>query len=294
MGSTRSGNMRLEYRKRLALTGIGFTLPTLAFLSVFNGVPIFSALFVSFTSYDLFTSPTFVGLANYAGLPGNKSFWSAFQVTATFTLVWGPLSWVIGYMVANLVRNPMVGRGFFRTLFYVPTVLSSVGLALCWTLLLQRNGPINSALGISVPWLTDTHSALFGIVGFATWQSLGWFMLVFLAGLLAVPREYYEAALVDGAGAWQMQWYITLPLMRPIFAVVVVQTLIGGLKVFSPMFLMTAGGPDNSTQSVAMLVYQEGLRNFRMGRASAISFIGVGVVLVLTVVYLRAFRVRES
>jgi ABC-type sugar transport system permease subunit len=126
------------------------------------------------------------------------------------------------------------------------------------------------------------------------WQSVGFFMVIFLAGLASIPSNLYEAATVDGARGWHMLRYITLPLLRPVLAVVVVQMVVAGMKVFSPMFIMTGGGPNNATRSVAMLIYHEGLRDLRMGTAAAISVLGFLAMMVITVLYLRIFRVHED
>jgi ABC-type sugar transport system permease subunit len=149
-------------------------------------------------------------------------------------------------------------------------------------------------LDLSIPWLTNENTALLGIVMMSIWQAMGWFMVVFLAGLQAIPEEYYEAAKIDGAASWHVLRHITLPLVRPVFAVVVIQTIIAGMKVFTPMFIMTGGGPNNATRSIAMLIYHEGLRDFRMGRASAISIVGFALIIILTIFQLKLFRVREE
>jgi ABC-type sugar transport system permease subunit len=128
----------------------------------------------------------------------------------------------------------------------------------------------------------------------SVWQGVGWFMVVFLAGLQSIPETYYEAAKIDGADRWQLLRHITLPLLRPVFAFVVISTIIAGMKVFTPMFIMTGGGPNNATRSMAMLIYHEGLRDLRMGRASAISMVGFFLILILTIIQLRLFRVHEE
>jgi ABC-type sugar transport system permease subunit len=281
------------FRRRDAL-GLGFTLPILALFLVFNLLPTLYAFAVSLTQFDLFSAPKFVGIDNYIRLWTNENFWRAFRVTAGYTLLFGPASWAIGFFIAYLLKGKVLGRDAFRSVFFIPTIVSSVAMALTWSLLLRLNGPVNAILDIHVPWLTNTQTALVGISLLGIWQSVGWWMVVFLAGLLSIPESLIEAARIDGAGTFGLLRHIILPLMRPVFAVVAVQTLVAGMKVFSPMFIMTGGGPNNATRSMAMFIYQEGLRDLRFGNAAAISVIGFLIILVLTVVYLRVFRVQEE
>jgi len=282
-----------DFRRRDAI-GLGFTLPILALFLVFNLLPTLYAFVVSLTRFDLFSAPQFVGLDNYIRLWSNENFWRAARVTVGYTLMFGPASWVIGFGIAYLLKGKVLGRDAFRSVFFIPTILSSVAMAITWSLLLRLNGPINAVLDINIPWLTNSQTALLGISLLGIWQSVGWWMVVFLAGLLSIPESLIEAARIDGAGALSLLRHIILPLMRPVFAVVVVQTIVAGMKVFSPMFIMTGGGPNNATRSLAMFIYQEGLRDLRFGNAAAVSVVGFLIILALTIVYLRVFRVQEE
>jgi ABC-type sugar transport system permease subunit len=287
--SARGGSFR-----RHEAAGLALTLPIIALFLVFNLLPTVYAFAISLTQFDLFSAPKFVGLDNYLKLVNNANFWRALTVTAGYTLLFGPASWVIGFLIAYLLKGRVLGRDAWRSVFFIPTILSSVAMAVTWSLLLRLNGPLNAVLDIHVPWLTNSQTALLGISILGIWQSVGWWMVVFLAGLLSIPESLTEAARIDGAGPLALLRHITLPLMRPVFAVVAVQTIVAGLKVFSPMFIMTGGGPNNATRSIAMLIYQEGLRDLRFGNAAAISVIGFLIIMVLTVFYLRIFRVREE
>lgn len=287
--SARGGSFR-----RHEAAGLALTLPILALFVVFNLLPTVYAFGISLTQFDLFSAPKFVGLDNYLKLVNNANFWRALTVTAGYTLLFGPASWVIGFLIAYLLKGRVLGRDAWRSVFFIPTILSSVAMAVTWSLLLRLNGPLNAVLDIQVPWLTNSQTALLGISILGIWQSVGWWMVIFLAGLLSIPESLIEAARIDGAGPLALLRHITLPLLRPVFAVVAVQTIVAGMKVFSPMFIMTGGGPNNATRSIAMLIYQEGLRDLRFGNAAAISVIGFLIIMVLTVFYLRIFRVREE
>jgi multiple sugar transport system permease protein len=280
--------------RRRELIGLLFIAPIgLLFIS-FSVFPTIFAIAVSLTEYDLFTPPTFVGLDNYVALIDNKNFWRAVQVTVGYTLLFGPASAILGFSIAMLLREHLFGRSIFRSFFFIPTILSGVAMALTWSLLLRQEGPVNAVLGVNVPWLTNSQTALIGIAMLGVWQSVGFFMVIFLAGLASIPGTLYEAARVDGARGWHMLRYITLPLLRPVLAVVVIQMIVAGMKVFAPMFIMTGGGPNNATRSVAMLIYQEGLRDLRMGSAAAISVVGFIAMMTITVLYLRVFRVQDD
>lgn len=287
-------NLRGRTLRRQDAVGFGFTVPILVLFLVFGLLPTIYAFAVSLTEFDLFSPPTFVGLDNYSRLLNSPNFWRALAVTVTYTLMFGPASWLIGFLMAYLLKDKVLGRDAFRSVFFVPTILSSVAMAVTWSLLLRLNGPVNAVFDIDVPWLTNTQTALLGISLLGIWQSVGWWMVIFLAGLLSIPEDLIEAARIDGAGPLGVLRHISLPLLRPVFAIVVIQTVVAGMKVFSPMFIMTGGGPNNSTRSIAMLIYQEGLRDLRFGNAAAISVIGFAIIMVLTVIYLRIFRVREE
>jgi ABC-type sugar transport system permease subunit len=160
--------------------------------------------------------------------------------------------------------------------------------------MLGREGPINALTGLRVAWLTDTTFALFSIVLMAFWQSLGYYVIIFLVGLQSIPRDYYEAAQVDGATSIGLLRWITLPLMRNTFALVAIITIIQCFKIFAPMYIMTSGGPANSTRPAVMLIYQTGFKLWKMGLASAESIVLFVAILILTIFQLRLFRVGRE
>ncbi len=221
-------------------------------------------------------------------------FHQAVGVTLEYALVFSPLCLVISFLVASLLKDPFRGRDFFRLLFFAPCALSTVGLATAWRIMLGRQGAINAALNLDVPWLTDSRYALFGIILMSLWQQLGYYVMIFLVGLQSIPPEYYEAARVDGAGSASVLRWITLPLLRPTIALLVIITVIQSAKVFTPMFIMTSGGPSFSTQPIVMLIYQDAFTYLRMGMASAMSVILFMAMVVLTILQLRVFRVGEE
>ena len=274
--------------------GFLFTVPVLVLFAAFNVGPALYAVFLSLTRFNLLTPPVFVGLDNYIRLATDADFWRAIAVTAEYTIIFGPPSWVLGLTLALLLRDRILGRAVFQSVFFGPTILSGVAMTVAWGLLFRLNGPVNATLGVSVPWLTSSDTAIVAMAFLGIWRSAGWFMVIFLAGLASIPESLYEAARIDGAGPVRQTWHITLPLLRPVFVFVVIMTMVEGLKIFAPMFILSGGGPNNATRSISLLIYQEGLQNLRMGSAAAMSVIGLVFVLLIIVVFLRLSRADEE
>jgi ABC-type sugar transport system permease subunit len=286
--------LRIRYHQRLALSGFTFTVPVLIFFLIFSVYPMLSAFYYSLTQYNLVSPPTFVGLDNYRALLTDYNFKRAVGVTLRYTLYFSPLCLVISFCIASLLKDDFRGRDFFRLLFFAPCVLSTIGLATAWRIMLGLNGAVNAALGVRIPWLTDTRYALWGIIMMALWQQMGYYVMISLVGLQSIPREYYEAAKVDGAGGVAVLRWITLPLMRPTFALLAIITIIQCVKVFTPMYIMTSGGPSFSTRPAVMLIYQNAFSFWKMGMASAMSVVLFVAMLVLTVFQVRLFRVGRE
>lgn len=294
-GQGRGNRIRkLTYQQKLAISGFLFAMPAMLFLLIFSVYPMLSAFFISLTNYDLVSQRDFVGLQNYQRLLFDRNFRDAVGVTAKFILMFAPLLWILSFLVASLLKRAFLGRNFFRTLFFAPSVLSLVGMAVVWRVMLNQQGPINALLGLRIGWLTYKNFALAGISMMEIWRNLGFYTIMFLVGMQTIPQDYYDAAKVDGANSWQLLRNITLPLLRPTFALVFVITMIASIKVFTPMYVMTQGGPGNSTRTAVMLVYRTALEQLQMGFASAESVILFLVILVFTVVQLKIFRVGQE
>ena len=283
--------LHLRYYQRLSIIGFLFTAPVLLFFLIFSVYPMLSAFYYSFTDYDLVSPPVLVGLQNYRNLLTDTDFKQAIGVTLRYTFIFSPLCLIISFLVASSLKDDFKGRDFFRVLFFTPTVLSTIGLATAWRIMLGREGAVNAVLGLSIPWLTDTRYALLGIIMMSLWQQSGYYIMIFLVGLQSIPNEYYDAAKVDGAGTWAITRWITLPLMRPTFALLTIITIIQCVKVFTPMYIMTSGGPAFSTRPAVMLVYQNGFKFWKMGLASTMSVVLFIAMLILTIFQLRLFRI---
>jgi multiple sugar transport system permease protein len=277
-----------------------FALPFLLLFVVFMAGPIVVALVTSFTDLRVTDirnplSVDLVGLENYLGVLGEERFQKAAVNTAVFVLVGAPLTMALGLAAAVALNQGIVRfRTIFRVGFYLPVVTSIVAIAVVWRLLLGSEvGLINAILasfGVDGPgWLSDERYALWSIIAMAAWRNLGFLMVIFLAGLQTIPGDLYEAAEVDGASRWQRFRSITLPLMRPTLLFGAVITGIGYVQFFEEPFVMTQGGPLNSTLSLALYAYSQfSFGNY--GYTAAIAFILFVAIALLTLVMFRLIR----
>ena len=300
MGAASAASTAGHSKWRDALVGWSFALPFMALFLVFMLVPIVTAFVTSFTDLRVTDirnplSVNLVGVQNYVAVFGDPRFQKAAANTAVFVLFGVPLTMVLGLAAAvGLNQGVIKLRTLFRVGFYLPVVTSIVAIAVVWRMLLgTEQGLLNGILsifGVRGPgWLTDPAWALWSIIAMAAWRNLGFLMIIFLAGLQAIPRDLYEAAEVDGAGRWQRFRKITLPLMQPALLFGAVITGIGYLQFFEEPFVMTQGGPLNSTLSVAFHAYNQfSFGNY--GYTAAISFVLFVAIALLTFVQFRLFR----
>ncbi len=283
------------------LVGWAFAAPFVILFGVFLAFPILASFLLSFTSFGLkdLTNPlgtSVVGLKNYLDLFNDPTFWTALFNTFYFVVVGVPLTLVFGLLIATaLNRGISRFRTAFRVGYYLPVITSIVAIAVVWRFLLNPdNGLINmmlSGLGIKGPaWLADPVLAMPSIIAMAVWRNLGFAMIVFLAGLQAIPASLYEAAAIDGAGRWQGFRYVTLPMLRPTILFMTVITTIGYLQLFEEPFVMTAGGPLNKTLSITMFMYQQGFGFFHQGYASAIAYVLFVIVAIVAFLQFKFLR----
>jgi multiple sugar transport system permease protein len=266
-----------------------FIAPQMLGLILFIVGPVLFAFGISFMRWDIGTSPVWIGFANYSKQMTDPVFWKVLRNTGLFALLHIPLTVVGSLALALLLNRNLRGKMIFRAVYFTPVVTSAVAVALVWTWLYNPNyGLINSALssvGIQGPgWLTDMNWALPSIVIMTVWQALGYNMILFLAGLQGVPSHLYEAAKIDGASSWQRLLKITLPMISPTTFFVVIMLLIGSMQVFSEPYMMTRGGPADATNVVVLHIFNTAFQFFRMGEASAISFILFVIILVITLI----------
>lgn len=280
-----------------------FLAPALILISIFFFLPVTASLLLSVTDFDLYGianihNTRFVGFQNYSRLLGTPDFWAALRNTFYFAFVGGPLTIAVSLGAALLLSSKLVRfKGLFRTIYFTPFVTTLVAVSIVWKYLYHtRYGLFNYALGAigvsPIDWLGDPHWAMPAIILMAVWKSFGYNMLIFIAGLQAIPEELYDAAELDGAGAVRKFFSITLPMLAPTLVFVGVITMIGYFQLFAEPYVMTSGGPLRSTTSVVLLMYEEGFRWWRMGFAAAIAFVLFIVILVATLLQFRLQKER--
>ena len=278
-----------------------FVAPALLVIGVFFFLPVFAALVMSLTDFDIYAladlrNLRFVGLSNYIALLQTPLFWQAFGNTLYFVVVGVPLSIGVSLGAALLLHSRLARfKAFFRTALFAPVVTTLVAVAVIWRYLFNtRYGLLNYALGgigiQPIDWLGDPHWAMPAIIVFAVWKNFGYNMIILLAGLQSIPEDLYEAARIDGASIWRQFRYVTLPVLAPILLMVSILTIAGYFHLFAEPYVMTQGGPLQSTVSVLYLMYEEGFKWWNLGSASAVAFILFLVIFGITALQLRYTR----
>ncbi len=289
---------QIPYSRRLQLWGVGFVLPSLLFFLMFKYGPMIWAIELSFTSYDMVSVPRFVGLENYRWLWTDPIFWKALSNTLVYIVGSTALITVVGLALALAIHAGPWGSRQAMGAMFLTNLMPIIAVALVWKFLLHPHGVITQLLhpfGIySVNWLTSSQTAMASIIGITVWRFAPYFMVVFLAALLAIPRDYYEAAQLDGANAVRRFVSITLPLLMPtMFFVVVISALLSA-RIFLLPYIVTGGGPGHETRVLSMLIYETGFSYMKMGQAAAISVVLFAIMLVFTILQMRLFMGREK
>ncbi len=284
-----------------ARAGWVFITPALVMITCFFVLPVIGAFALSLTDFDIYSigvpaDTRFIGLANYATLLTSPLFWTALRNTAYYVLVGAPLSVAVSLVAAVMLNSKLTRwKPFFRSAFFAPWVTTLVAVAIVWRYVYQPEyGPLNWLLGLvgihRIDWLGDPHWAMPAIILLSVWKNFGFNMLIFLAGLQNIPDELYEAAELDGAGTWQRFRHITVPMLGPTFVFVGVVTMIAAFQIFSEPYVMTQGGPLNSTLTLVLYMYDQGFRWWRLGFASAVAMVLFLLTLLGTLVQLRLQR----
>ena len=282
-----------------------FLAPAMVVLGVFFFLPVIAALGLSLTDYDLYAladihNLRFVALGNYWELLHNRLFWAALGHTVYFVVAGVPLSMSASLGAALLLHSPLARcKPFFRTALFAPVVTTVVAVAVVWRYLFNtKYGLANYVLGLvgihPIDWLGNPHWAMPAIILFAVWKNFGYNMIIFMAGLQAIPADLYEAARIDGASAWQQFRHITLPMLGPTLLMAGILTVSGYFQLFAEPYVMTEGGPLQSTISVLYLMYNEGFQWWNLGSASAIAFLLFAIMFAVTAGMLRWGRRGEE
>lgn len=278
---------RRRKRDRQTLTAWLFLLPSLIGFVLFTAVPVVAAGVISLLDWNLFSPPVFAGLTNFARLGGDPTFWSALGNTAYFTLASVPLTILVSLALALLLNQGVRRIAFFRSMLLLPYATITVAVAFVWIwLYIPHDGLINAVLGVfgiqGPAWLISDTWAMPALIAMSVWKSFGFGMVVFLAGLQAIPHQLYEAARIDGSGPWQTFRNVTLPMLSPAMFFVVVTSIIGSFQVFDQALIMTNGGPGTLTTTLVMYIYRTGFENYDQGYAAAQSLVLFAFILVIT------------
>ena len=279
-------------RAREARWALLFLGPTLVGLAVLSAGPILATFGISLTKWDMLTAPQFVGLENYGKLLGDDRFLKALRNTVFYTVVSVPVGLVLALGLAAALNQQIRGIAWIRTAYFLPLVTSATAVALVWLWIYSPTGLLNDFLALfGIPpqrWVSDPTLAMPSIIAMSIWQGLPANVIIFLAGLQAIPVEYYDAASVDGAGRWSRFRDVTLPLLTPSIFFVGVLALIGAFQVFDQVYVMAnPGKPSEATITLVYFIYENGFRNFKMGYAGAASWIMFLIVAVFTILYFR-------
>lgn len=287
-------------KRRDTLIGWSFILPNFLGFALFTLVPVIAAFALAFMEWDSYRAPEWIGLDNFAEMLEDENFRVALGNTLYYAAGHIPLTMIAALGLAIVLNRKIRGVGFFRTAAFFPYVTSLVAVAVVWNMLFNPTvGPVNQflgAIGVADPpgWVASTDWAMPAVIITSVWRDMGYYMVLYLAGLQSIPEEYYEAARVDGANAWHRFWHITLPSLRPTTFFVLVMLTIQSFKVLDLIVVMTNGGPGRSTLVLSQLVYREGITEGHFGYSSAIALVLFVIVLSVTVLQFRLNERRNA
>lgn len=280
-----------EVRSRRRFTGFFFVIPSLAILSLIMLIPIGMSFYLSFTKYTVLGSPTWIGAENFVKLFQDQAFLSSLWVTVLYTLISVPIQTIVSLFVADMLAKRFQNRfgSFVRSALFIPVMSSMVVVAVVWRAILGTDtGLVNQvakAVGLEpVNFLGNPKLALVVVALVTVWKNIGYFLVIYYAGILDIPRELYEASAIDGASSWQQLWKITIPSLKPITFLVVILGTIWSFQVFDLVYVMTGGGPGGATTTIVMMIFQAGFQNFQMGYASAMAVVLFLVLLVVAII----------
>lgn len=289
-------------RFKSSLTPYLFLAPALVVLVLVVFWPALQAFRLSFMEYgyDVTQPPAWVGLDNFQRLIRDQTFWKTLNNTVVYLVCVVPVLAIAPLLLAILVNQQLRGMNWFRVAYYTPVVVSMVVAGIAWRWLYAENGLLNQVFSgltnrsISIPWLTSPNWVLFSVMAVTVWKGLGYYMVIYLAGLQGLPADLYEAAAIDGSDGWRKHWDITLPLMKPYIFLVGVISAIAATKVFEEVFIMTQGGPRNASKTVVYYVYESAFKDLDMSYACTIGLVLFLIILALSFVRIALSNPAES
>ncbi|MBP1082804.1 MULTISPECIES: carbohydrate ABC transporter permease [Bacillus] len=287
---------KLSYRQRERLAGLGFIFPVLVLLIIFMFYPMIQAFIISFQEYNLISlEKSFIGNGNYLNLMKDQVFLDSLLHSLHFAVIVVPVQGAISLGIALLIQKKSKVNGIFRTIYFIPVVISTAVAATVFKLIYNKEfGLLNNFLESlhlpTVNFLSDPNTAMYGVIILGVWKSAGFFMIVFLAGLNSIPFDLYEAARVDGAGRIKQFFYITLPLLKRTIAFVAIITTIDAIKLSALVYVLTDGGPSGATETTVVYIFRTAFEQMNMGYASAAAFILFAIVLIISLIQMRLFK----
>jgi len=273
--------------------------PYIIHLLVFVAFPVFFSIYLTFNKWNIISPMEFVGFGNFIRLFQDALFFKSIFNTLKFLVVHIPLQIIVALMLAEILNQKIKFRPFFRAAFFLPVVVSGVVVSMMWQQLYAFDaGILNrilTSLGLGkVGWLVNPEMAMVSIAVMATWKNVGLYVILFLVGLQTVPPQYYEAADLEGANHWQKFWHITLPMINPTIFMVVILSTIGGFSLFIEPYIMTGGGPLNSTMSAVLYIYKQAFTNYHMGYSATLGFFFAFIILAVVMIQKRFIEKGES
>jgi putative chitobiose transport system permease protein len=274
-----------------------FLSPALVVLGLTVFLPTLQAFYLSFTKYEYIDAPmTWQGLGNFNKLMGDPVFWETVRNTLLYLIAVVPILVIVPLVLAILVDRQLKGMGWFRAAYYIPVIVSMVVAGIAWKFIYAENGALNTLLGAigigAVPWLTSPNLALFSVAAVTIWKGLGYYMTIYIAGLQSIPGDLYEAAAIDGSDRSTKHWDITLPLMRPYMFLVAIISAIAATKIFEEVYVMTQGGPLNSSKTIVYYLYQQSESN--LSYACTIGLVLFLAIFLLSLINLKLSRSRSD
>ncbi|WP_430604453.1 ABC transporter permease [Enterococcus sp. DIV1368b] len=297
MEVTKSASHKLK--RKNTLIAWSFIAPNFIGFLIFTLVPVIFSLILAFMKWDSFSTPEFVGMQNFTRMLSDDTFWISLKNTFLYTIGVVPLTLICSLGLAILLNQKIRGVKFFRTAFFFPYVTSLVAIAVVWSMLFHPTmGPINQFLRMVIEnppgWLSSSDWALTAIIIVSVWRGMGYYMILYLAGLQGISKELYEAAAMDGANKWKQFIHITVPALRPTTFFVTIMLVINCFKIFDLVQVMTDGGPGRATNVLVYQVYSEAFVKFNFGYASAIAMVLFVIVLVITVIQFKWNQIQEK
>lgn len=278
--------------------GYAFLLPAIIGFIIFTAIPVVMSFYYSLTNYDGIRPPEFVGLRNYMNLIFQKEFWNALWNTVCYTLGVVPFGTLLALIIAVMLNQKIKGIGVYRTAFFIPVIVSTVSVSMIWQWMYNQDyGLINALLeklGLPQPgWLSTKELAMISVIIMSIWKGLGFNIVILLAGIQGISPSLYEAAEIDGAGAFRKFRNITVPLVRPTVTFVLILSLINAFQAFDQFYIMTKGGPAKATEVVVYLIYMNAFHFFKQGYASAIAYVLFIIIFILSIIQLRVSESKD-